>query len=197
MRLFAAASICAVARTIAGPIATMTRTVGCAIPSIRGAVGRTRTVASGVEYLLTALATEIRPVAGAGTYIVVTEALLNVRVVVADALAMCRIMLPRVCGAMVDVGAAIAPIEATAPIIAPAGYPPGCPEGDACRNQARADIRWVAEIIGRIGLIGPLTINHSRIVIRHIQRIRIGLLDHDGLLALLLSDRDLLLLVRR
>jgi hypothetical protein len=128
MRLIAAASTTAVGGMIACPVAATARTVAS-----------TRTVAAGVEHLLAALATEVRPVAGASANVVVTEPLLDVRIVITDALAMRRIVVPNV-GAVVYEDVAIAPVATAAPIIAPASDRPGGAKGDAGSDDPGADV---------------------------------------------------------
>ena len=146
---------------------------------------------------LSVAAAEVHPVRCAAFQIVVAEALRNVGVVVSHALAMRRIMLPAVSdvrGSVIDIDVAVAPVEAAAPIIAPASNGPAGAEGETCRNHSCADIGRIAEVIWRIVRIGPRSVDRGRIIIRHIDGFGIGLLDHNRLLAFLSLDADLLLL---
>ena len=170
----------AISRTISGPV-TCTIAAG--------------TILSGIENLLATLAAEIHPVIGAGADIVVAEALLHVRVVVSHALTVRRIVIPNVGGAVVDVDVAIAPVAAAAPVIAPTAERETGAERNSGRDHASANIGRITEIIGRVVRIGPGAIHRCRLVIGNIHSIRIGRLDHNRLLAVLLPDRDLLLLV--
>src|SRR3984893_11941788 len=136
---------------------------------------------------MAALSAETHAVVCAGAAVVVSSALLDVHVVVANALAVCRIVVPNV-GAMVDIDVAVAPVAAAAPVIAPAADRPGGTEGDTRRDHAGADIGGVAEVIGRIVCIGPRAIHRRGLVIGNVHGVRISLLNHDDLLALLLLD---------
>src|SRR6202008_4281249 len=133
------------------------------------------------ENLLASLAAEVHPVAGTGANIVIAKALLNVGIVVADALAVRRIVLPNVGGAVVDIDIAVAPIAAAAPVVAPAADRPSSTEGEARRDHARADIGGIAEVIGRIVRVGPRTIHRRGLIIRNVHGIRISLLDYNDL----------------
>ncbi len=97
-------------------------------------------------------------------------------------------------GPMIDVDVAIAPVAAATPVIAPAPDRPGRAECDAGRNHSRTDIGRIAPIVRRIFRIGPAAVDGRRIIVRHVHRCGIGLLDHDDLLAFLRLDADLLLL---
>jgi len=70
----------------------------------------------------------------------------------------------------------------------------GNPEGKTRRDHARADIGRIPEVIGWIVRVGPGSVNRRRIVVRHVDRIGIGRLDDDHLLAFLRLNADLLLL---
>ena len=95
---------------------------------------------------------------------------------------------------VVDVDVAVAPVESAAPVIAPASDRPGCTEGETRRDHAGADIGRIAEVIGWIFRIRPGSVNRRRIVVRHVHRIGIGLLDDDRLPVFLRLNADLLLL---
>src|SRR3984893_6536175 len=103
---------------------------------------------------MAALSAETHAVVCAGAAVAVAEALLDVHVVVANALAVCRIVVPNV-GAMVDVDIAVAPVAAAAPVIAPAADRPSGTEGQSRRDHAGADVGGIAEVIGRIVCIRP------------------------------------------
>ena len=167
--------------------------------AIASAIGTAGSILSRTKHLLPVTAAEIHPVCGAGLEVVVAEALLNVDVVVSNALTMRGIVLPVIPDVgrpvvVVDVEVAVAPVESTAPVIAPASDRPGCTEGETRRDHAGADIGRVAEVIGWIFRVRPGSINRGRIVVRHVHRIGIGLLDDDRLLVFLRLNADLLLL---
>ena len=193
----------------ARPIAaTIPDTIATAVPcpiadaitgTIASAIGTAGSILSRTKHLLPVTAAEIHPIGGAGLQVVVAEALLNVDVVVSNALTMRGIVLPVIPDVgrpveVVDVEVAVAPVESAAPVIAPASDRPGCTEGETRRDHAGADIGRVAEVIGWIFRIRPGSINRRRIVVRHVHRIGIGLLDDDRLLVFLCLNADLLLL---
>ena len=100
----------------------------------------------------------------------------------------------------VDVDVAAAPVDAAAPVIAarcPAPERIARAEGNpGGKHRARHIAERRRKVIGRIGGIVPGAVHHRRLIIRHVNRVWHGGLDDDDLLALLLSDRDLLLLGR-
>ena len=95
---------------------------------------------------------------------------------------------------VVDVEVAVAPVASTTPIIAPATDRPARAEGEPRCDDARADIGRIAKIIRRIFRVGPASVSRRRLVVRYVNRIWIGQLDDDGLLAFLGLNADLLLL---
>src|SRR6478735_3978149 len=185
----------------ARPIAaTIPDTIAAAVPCpIASPIDAARPILSRTKHLLSVSAAEIHPIGGAGLYIIVAEALLNVDVVVSNALTMRRVVLPAIPDVgrpveVIDVEVTVAPVASAAPVIAPASDRPGRTEGETRRDHAGADIGRVAEVIGRIFRIRPGSIDRGRIVIRHVHRIGIGLLDHDRLLVFLGLNADFLLL---
>src|SRR6185369_4817685 len=107
----------AIATAVPCPIAdAITRTIASAIGAWP--------ILSRTKHLLPVTAAEIHPVGSASLYVVVTEALLNVDVVVSHALAMRSVVLPAIPDVrrpveVVDVEVAVAPVESAAPVIAP------------------------------------------------------------------------------
>src|SRR5882724_2229545 len=167
--------------------------------AIAHAISAARSILSRTKHLLPVAAAEIHPIGGAGLQVVVAEALLDVRIVVSHALAMRGVVLPVVPDVVgpvvvVDVEVAVAPVASAAPVIAPASDRPGCAEGETGRDHTSADIGRVAEVIGWIFRIRPGSIDRGRIVVRHVHRIGIGLLDDDRLHVFLRLNADLLLL---
>ena len=79
----------------------------------------------------------------------------------------------------------------------PAAERPAGAEGKPGRDQAGADVAGSRPVVRRIGRIGPSAVDHGGIVVRHVDGVGGGRLDHDHLLATLLLDRDRLLLGRR
>ena len=104
---------------------------------------------------------------------------------------MCRIVLPVVPGQRVDPRAidvdvvdVVAPVDAAAPVIStrcPASERPGAAEGKPGAKKASAVVAGVSQVVRGIGWIGPAAIDHIGIIIRHVNRIRVRLLDRDGL----------------
>ena len=109
-----------------------------------------------------------------------------------------RIVLPAVTNVVraVDEEIVVAPIASAAPIIAPTAQRETSAEGYPGGDDAGADIRWRAKIVGRIVRIRPIAVDCRRLVIGNVHHVGIGWLDHDRLLALLLLNRNLLLLGR-
>src|SRR5258706_8932646 len=180
-------------RALAG---TITNTVAT---TITGAIAGARTILPRTKHLLTVVAAEIHPIGDAGLQIVVAKALLNIRIAVSNTLAMRRVVLPVVSDVaylvvVVDVEVAVAPVASAAPVIAPASDGPARAECETRCDHARADIRRIREIIGRIGRVRPSSVNDCRIVVRHVDCVGVGRLDHDRLLAFLRLNADFLLL---
>jgi hypothetical protein len=99
----------------------------------------------------------------------------------------------------IDVDVVASPIEAAAPTIAAARPIPeriARAEGQSGCKEAGSDIVRRPEIIGRIVGIGPRAVNDRRIVVRHVEHVRLGWLDIDDLRAPYLLGRHGLLLVR-
>ena len=183
---------------ITGCAVTGPRPIGAC--AIAGTITRAGAVLSSVEHFLAVAAAIVHPICSAGPQVVVAEFLRNAGVVVSDPLAVRRIVLPVVSDVgrsvvVIDVEVAVTPVEAAAPVIAPASDRPAGAECQPCGNHAGTDVGWIAEIIRRIFRIGPVTINCRRIVVGNVDRIGLRLLDDDHLLVLLLLNADLLLLV--
>ena len=111
-----------------------------------------------------------------------------------------RIVLPAVSDVIcpivvVDVEIAVTPIESATPVVTPASDSPACTEREPRRDHSRADIGRIPEVIGWICGVGPSSVNRGRIVVRHVHRIGVGLLDDNRLLAFLRLNAHLLLLV--
>ena len=133
-------------------------------------------VLSGVEPPLAIAAAMVHPVCSTGPQVVVAEFLRNAGVVVADALTVRRIVLPVVSDVgrsvvVIDVEIAVAPVEAAAPVVAPASDRPAGAKRQPCSDYAGTDIGCIAEIIRRIFRIGPVTIDRRRIVVGNVDRI--------------------------
>src|SRR5258706_6909583 len=179
----------AVAGTIANTVAT----------TITGAIAGARTILPRTKHLLAVAAAEIHAIGDAGLQIVVAKALLNIRIAVSNTLAMRRVVLPVVSDVaylvvVVDVEVAVAPVASAAPVIDPASDGPARAECETRCDHGRADIRRIGEIIGRIGRVRPSSVNDCRIVVRHVDCVGVGRLDHDRLLAFLRLNADFLLL---
>src|SRR5260370_28727693 len=89
---------------------------------------------------------------------------MNVGVAVPGAVPMHWVVLPVVPYVVypvvvVDVEVAIAPVESTAPIIAPASNRPASAKCQTSRDQTRADIGRRSEIVRRGGCIRPLPLD--------------------------------------
>ena len=100
----------------------------------------------------------------------------------------------------IDVDVVVGPVDVAAPIASAAGPTPNRvtrAERQASREKCAA-ARPVAgsPVIRRICRVGPRAIDHSRIVVRHIDRFRIRRLNDDDLLAALGFLRNLLLFRR-
>src|SRR5262249_52847894 len=180
---------CARARTCAAtrPIGAQACAYGCARACAYGcACART-------QHLVAATAAEVHPILRAVADVVVAEALLDIRVVVAHALAMLRIVLPVVAGVdVVDVDGAVgddvavAPIHPAAPDVVARAPPPDQvtgAEADAGANDAGADIAGITPGVRRIVRIRPTAIDPRGLVVGHVALVRTGLLDGDDLLA--------------
>ena len=164
-------------------------------------------VAARLQHLLAVVAAEIHPrLRVVARCTALAEFLSDVGVVVTHAVAMIGIVLPVVDVGIVDVDRAVdvdvvaAPIHAAAPITTACGP---CADGDAsgeCDAGRDGSARVVADgrgpVVRRIGRIRPRAVDNRRVVVRHVDRIRLGRFDDDNLLVLLGLDRNLLLLGR-
>ena len=127
---------------IAGPVATtIPPTISCAIAR---PISRTRTIAVGLQHLLTVAAAIIHPVARARPR-VVAKTVGDILVGIFDALAMRGVMLPVVADVvcpveLIDVDVAAGPVEAAAPVIAPAPDSPAGAKCEARGHDAGADV---------------------------------------------------------
>src|SRR5439155_22172928 len=154
---------------------------------------------SRAKVLLANAVSELQPIRNAGLQIAVTEALLNVRIVVSDALAMRRVVLPAisdVAGSVIDIDVTVAPVAAAAPVVAPASDRPARTEGQTGRDDAGADRARITKVVRRIVRVGPSSVDGRRLVVRHVHRPRLGRLDDDHLLVFLGLNADFLLLRR-
>ena len=97
-----------------------------------------------------------------------------------------------------DIDVAVAPIDATTPIVAagPAPERVAGAEGNSGREEAGADIAGRRPVIRRIIGIRPIAIDDARVIIGNIDRIGIRWLDGDDLLVLHFRYSDGLLFGR-
>ena len=150
----------------AGPLA---RPLASARP-----LSRARSIPAWPEDLLATPAAEIHPILRTAAKIVVTELLPHVVVVVSDALAVFRPVLPivateRVNPWPIDIDVIVVPIEAAAPPVSARGPISESPAGTKCqapRDEPCADVSGIPPIVGWIRWIRPGTINNGRIVHR-------------------------------
>ena len=185
------------------------RQLPCAGPP---AAARTRPSAikpaARAQHLVAATAAEIHPIVHAAADVVVAEPLSDVGIAVADAMPVFRPVLPVVAAERIHLGTVdvdvvdvAVPVDAAAPVVAtgaPAAQRPAGAEGEPGRDEAGADVARISPVVWGISRIGPSAVHHAGIVIGHVDRVRIGLLDRDPLLAALsLGLRDRLLLGRR
>ena len=143
-----------------------------------------------------------------GPSISVAEPLLQIRIVVARALSMSRIVPPVLdMRAAIDVDAstgpvdaAAAPVTAAAPVSAgrPSSQRVACAEHETGRDHAGGDVARIAPVIGVCRIVGvwPVAVDHLRFVIGNVEGIRHGGFDRDDLPALLLPHAHDLLLGR-
>src|SRR5262249_33278320 len=157
----------------------------------------------GLQPLLAAATTEIHAIVGAATQIVVAELLAYVIVAVSDALAMLGIVLPvtaatRSIARVINVDVVVIPIDRAVPGIAarhPAPHGVASAECQPGGEQAAGNVAGRRKVIGRIAWGPTTTVDDGRIVIGHVNRVGIFLLDDDDLFVLNLFDADILLFV--
>src|SRR5262249_41805756 len=199
-RTVASAWTIAAARTVAS---TWTIAATC---TLRAASPASRPISRGAARSkrgLTIVAAEIHAVVRAATDVVaLVEFVGDVLIVVPDTVPVIDVVIPIVATVVdvdrsVDVDVVAAPIYAAAPIVStgsPASNGITCAECQSgCKKCAATWPIACAPVVWRIGGVGPCAIDDRRIVVRNVNRLRIGRLDHDVLLATLTFLRDFLL----
>jgi hypothetical protein len=158
---------------------------------------------AGLQRWLTAPAAKIHArLRAAGDVAGAAKPLCDSRIVVSHPLAVDGIVNPtsgvREIHRAIEIDVVGSPVEAAAPAIAAAHPVPeriGPAEGQPGRKQVSADVVRRPEIIGRIVGVGPRAVNDARIVLRHVEHVRLRRLDVDDRLAPFLLGRHGLLLV--
>src|SRR5262249_9041968 len=160
---------------------------------------------SGLAGVSTEVHTHLRAVANGGPLI---EFVRDILVVVTDTVAMVGVVGPVIAGVniidvdgAIDVNVVAAPVHAAPPVVStgcPTSNSIACAERKPGGNRRTCDISrvWRRPVVGRICRRRPRTIDHRRVVIRHVDRLRIRRLDHDDLLAAVAFLGDRLLLCR-
>src|SRR5262249_3522818 len=157
----------------------------------------------GLENLLAAAAAEVHAIAAARAKIVIAEFLPHVVIAVSHALAMLGPVLPIIATArpvarIVDIDVVVVPVDRAVPGVA-AGHPAshggaGRERKAGCKQPAR-DMAGGGKKRGGVAGRGQTAVDDGRIVVRHINCIRILLFNDNDLFVTLLLHLHILLLV--
>src|SRR5262249_22677795 len=171
----------------AGPLSCAGSLAGAGPLSCTRSFSGARPLAAGPQHLVATAAAAIHAVLNSAT--IAAELLSPVRIVVSHAFAMFRIGLPVPAVQWIDpwpvsIDDVVAPIDTAAPIISargPTAEGVAGAEREPGRDEAAGDISRPPEVIRRILRIGPCSVYDGGVVVRHIDRVGVGLLDVDDL----------------